>query len=173
MKKSLIHLGLLVVCLGLFLSLSATPTRAQQASSGSVSGQVSDQQGSAVPGAEVTLLDTATSGTQTTATNDSGRYTFAVVPPGIYDITITKAGFKVHKAAGQRVSVGLVLNLNVTLEVGSVAETVVVTATAGNELQTVNAQTAALLPALTWTRARLQWTVATTPTTWPATPSAT
>jgi hypothetical protein len=139
MKKSLIHLGLLVVCLGLFLSLSATPTRAQQASSGSVSGTVTDQQSSAVPGAEVTLLDTATSGTQTTVTNDSGRYTFPVVHPGIYDITITKAGFKVHKAAGQRVSVGLVLNLNVTLEVGSVAETVVVTATAGNELQTTNA----------------------------------
>src|ERR1700720_1317538 len=139
MKKSLIHLGLLVVCLGLFLSLSATSGRAQQASSGSVAGQVTDQQSASVPGAEVTLLDTATSGTQTTVTNDSGRYTFAVVHPGIYDLTVSKVGFKVQKFTGQRISVGTTLNLNVTLEVGSVAETVVVTAAAGNELQTANA----------------------------------
>ena len=73
MKKRLIHLGLLVVCFGLFLSLSATPTRAQQASSGSVSGQITDQQGSAVPGAEVALLDTATSGGKAVADHISFR----------------------------------------------------------------------------------------------------
>ncbi len=130
----------LIVCVGILLSLTASSVRAQTASSGSVTGQVSDPQGSSVPGADVTLTEIATSSKQSAATNDSGRYTFPVVNPGLYDITVSKSGFKVSKMAQQKVSIGLVLTVNVTLEVGSVTETVVVTSTAlGSELQTANA----------------------------------
>jgi len=54
----------------------------------------------------------------------------AVVSPGSYDIIVSKTGFKVAKFAAQHVSVGNVMTLNVTLEVGSLAETVAVTAAA-------------------------------------------
>ncbi len=139
MKRVSFFLGL-VVCFGVWLSLGATPTRAQTASSGSVIGQVSDPQGAAVPGADVTLTDIATNGKQTAATNDSGRYNFPVVHPGIYDITVSKNGFKVAKLAQQKVSIGLTLTVNVTLEVGALSETVVVTSSPlGSELQTSNA----------------------------------
>lgn len=139
MKRLSFSLGL-VVCIGVSLSLSATVVRAQTASSGSITGQVSDPQSASVPGADVTLTDIATNGKQTGTTNDSGRYNFPVVHPGLYDITVSKAGFKVAKMAQQKVSIGLVLTVNVTLEVGSLAETVIVTSSPlGSELQTANA----------------------------------
>jgi len=115
------------------------PTQAQTASSGSVTGQVSDPQGASVPGADVALTDLATNSKQTATTNDSGRYTFPVVNPGLYDITVSKSGFKVAKFSAQKVSIGNVLTVNVSLEVGAVTETVVVTSMAGNELQSANA----------------------------------
>src|SRR5258708_39282946 len=139
MKRLALFLGP-VFCIAISLSLGATPARAQTASSGSVTGQVSDPQGASVPGADVTLTDLSDRGKQSATTNDSGRYTFPVVNPGLYDITVSKSGFKVSKMAQQKVSIGLVLTVNVTLEVGSVTETVVVTSSSiGSELQTANA----------------------------------
>ena len=138
MKRASIFLGL-VVGIGVLLSLSAMPTPAQSASSGSVTGQVADPQGASVLGADVTLTDTGTNSKQSVTTNDSGRYNFPVVSPGSYDIVVSKTGFKVAKFAAQHVSVGNVMTLNVTLEVGSLAETVVVTSMAGQELQSANA----------------------------------
>src|ERR1051325_5133642 len=139
MKRILLFASL-VISVGLAISLSAPRAFGQAASSGSVTGQVSDPQGAAIPGADVTLTDIATSSKQTTTTNDSGRYNFPVVHPAVYDITVSKTGFKVAKMSQQRVSIGLVLTVNVALEVGALSETVVVTsAPTGAELQTSNA----------------------------------
>ena len=130
----------LVVCIGLSLAFCASPVAAQTASSGSVTGLVSDPQGAAVPGAGVTLTDMATNAKQEATTNDSGRYNFPVVNPGLYDIVVSKAGFKTAKMTQQKVSIGLVLTVNVGLEVGALSETVVISSTPlGSELQTANA----------------------------------
>src|SRR2546430_1549761 len=139
MKRLSIFLGL-VVCVGVLCTLGASSAQAQTASAGSITGLVSDPQGASVPGADVVLTDKATNGKQTATTNDSGRYNFPVVNPGLYDILVTKNGFKVAKMAQQKVSIGLVLTVNVTLEVGSLSETVVVTSSPlGSELQSSNA----------------------------------
>src|SRR5437667_7298537 len=131
---------ILAVIAGMSLSVSVAPANAQTASSGSVTGQVSDPQGSIVPGADVTLTDMATKSSQTTTTNDAGRYNFPVVNPGTYDLVVSKQGFKIAKFSNQKVSIGAVLTLNVAMEVGALTETVVVTTTAaGTELQTANA----------------------------------
>src|SRR3989441_10255235 len=128
----------LAVCVGVFLSLSAGPAFAQ-GETGSVTGVVTDPQGGTVAGAEVTLTDVGTKSARIATTNDSGRYHFASIKPGLYDVTISKSGFKVYKAAAQRVSVGTQLTVDVPLEVGALTETVVVTSQAGTELQTANA----------------------------------
>ncbi len=128
----------LMVGIGIILLANSTTTFAQ-GETGSVTGVVTDSQGGTVPGADVTLTDIATNVPKTTVTNESGRYHFAAVPAGLYDITISKAGFKVHKAAAQKISVGNQLTLDVALEVGALTETVVVTSQAGSELQTGNA----------------------------------
>ena len=137
MRKLSFFFGL-VACAVMFLFVSSTPAFAQ-GETGSVDGVVLDSQGAAVAGADVTLIDTATKSPRTTTTNESGRYHFSSVAVGIYDITISRSGFKVHKAAAQKVSVGIQLTLDVTLEVGALTETVVVTSQAGSELQTANA----------------------------------
>ena len=108
----------LMVGIGIILLANSTTTFAQ-GETGSVTGVVTDSQGGTVAGADVTLTDVATNLPKTTVTNESGRYHFAAVPAGLYDITISKAGFKVHKAAAQKVSVGNQLTLDVALEVGA------------------------------------------------------
>ena len=55
------------------------------------------------------------------------------------DITVGKQGFSMFKVSRQQVQVGLAVTINATLEVGSTATTVEVTAAAGAELQTMNA----------------------------------
>ena len=137
MKRLSFLLGL-VLCAGLIVFLDARPAFAQ-GETGSITGAVTDPQGGTVAGAEVTLTDVATKGSRTTTTNDSGRYHFASVGAGLYDLAITKTGFKVFKASAQRISIGTQLTLDVALEVGALTETVVVTSQAGTELQTANA----------------------------------
>ena len=139
MKKLAFFVGW-VACVAVVCTLAVSSAHAQTASSGSISGLVTDPQGGVVPGATVVLTDLATSGKQTSNTNDAGRYIFPVINPGLYDIIVSKSGFKTAKMANQKVSIGLVLTVNVTLEVGSLSETVVVTTSPlGSELQSSNA----------------------------------
>jgi len=110
----------------------------QSTSAGSVAGLVSDASGGSVVGAAITLIDRATSTPRTTTSNESGRYNFANVPPGLYQINANKTGFRVARINEIQVTVGTTLTVDFKLEVGSVAEIVEVTAT-GAELQTTNA----------------------------------
>jgi hypothetical protein len=112
---------------------------AQTAGTGQVAGTVTDPSGGAIVGATVTLTDTSTNTTRTAVTNDTGRYILVDIRSGSYNMTVSKTGFRISKLVDQQVSVGNTLTLNVTLEIGSVAETVEVTVTAGAELQTMNA----------------------------------
>src|SRR5947209_20627569 len=127
-----------LVCLALTVTI-APPAWTQSTSAGTVSGQVTDPQGAAIPGAEIKLFDASINTSQNTVSNDAGRFIFSSVPPGKYDITITKQGFSTFKVPFQSVQVGNVLTVNATLQVGATSTTVEVTATAGAELQTMNA----------------------------------
>src|SRR5262245_32285958 len=136
---SWISFGIMIVVMAILLSLGVAPTLAQSTTTGAVSGQVTDQQNQAVIGAEVILRDRATNTALTTVTNDAGRYALVNVPPSIYDITVSMPGFKAAKVAGQKVTIGLALTVNVAMEVGSVTESITVTSGAVTELQTTNA----------------------------------
>ena len=123
------------------LILTATcpvASSAQVVATTSVSGTIADAQGAAVVGAEISLTDTSTSVSQTTTSNDVGRYVFPVVQPGTYNMTVSKTGFSLAKVSNQTVAVGTPLTMNLVLSVGAATETVEVTAT-GTELQTLNA----------------------------------
>jgi hypothetical protein len=104
---SSLFLGLLV-CVGIVLSSGATAARAQSTSSGTVTGQVTDPQNAVVPKADVTLFDVATNTPRKTQTDDAGRYTFFNIPPGVYDISVSRTGFKSAKVDGQKIAVGVV-----------------------------------------------------------------
>ena len=124
---------LLVVCMGGIL-----PVWAQSASSGTVSGSVSDPSNAVVAGAAITLTDISTNIPRTASSNASGRYFFADVTPGTYTVTVSKAGFATTKTDNQIVQVGVNLTVNLSLQVGG-ANVVVEVSAVGNELQTMNA----------------------------------
>jgi len=110
----------------------------QAVSTGTVTGLVTDPSHAAIPGAKVTLTDTATGVPQATVTNDTGRYIFVGVQPGDYNVTVSKESFRTVKVSTQNVKVGSALTLDVQMEIGSAAQTIEVVA-AGTELQTLNA----------------------------------
>ncbi len=127
------------LCLALLISFGAHRAWAQATNTGTVSGQITDQQGAAVAGAEVQLLDVATNTPRVSTSNGDGRYTFVNVNPGKYNLQVTKPGFSLAKVPNQDVQVGLGLTINVTLQLGSTSTTVEVQAQAGADLQTANA----------------------------------
>src|SRR6516225_2001276 len=121
----------IAVCVGLLFSLSANRAFGQATSTSSISGQVTDQQGAAVPGTEIKLIDPATKTAMTATANDAGRYIFLNIPSGTFAITFTKTGFSVFRIDGQVVEVGSVLTINAVLQVGATSTTVEVTASSG------------------------------------------
>ncbi len=120
-------------------ALTSAPALSQSTSTGTISGQVSDPQGGSIAGAQVKLIDVTTNVLRTTTTNDTGRYSFINVDPGKYNLEVNKTGFAVSKVPNQQVDVGLVLTLDVTMQLGSTATTVEVQASAGAQLQTASA----------------------------------
>lgn len=128
----------LAICLGI-LALGLTPAWSQTSTAGTVAGQVVDEQNAAIPGAEIKVTDVTTNSGQSTLSNDAGRFIFSSVPPGTYNITVSKQGFSTYSVNSQSVQVGQVLTINAKMKVGSTATTVEVTASTGAELQTMNA----------------------------------
>jgi Carboxypeptidase regulatory-like domain len=129
----------IAVCLVTALSLTIKGSWAQTSQVGTVSGQVTDESKAAVPGAAVTLTDVATSAHLETTSNNDGRYVFSSVTPGTYNISFVKQGFSTYEVNAQAVEISAVLTIDAVLRVGSTATTVEVSASAGAQLQTMNA----------------------------------
>ncbi|MFZ0856060.1 MAG: carboxypeptidase-like regulatory domain-containing protein [Candidatus Acidiferrales bacterium] len=110
---------------------------AQSTSTGMIVGSVVDNSNAAVPGATVSIALKTTGATRTTTTDSAGRYVFADVEPGAYDVFVSKAGFSTTDISNQVVQIGLQLTANAKLQVGAVSTTVTVTETPGADLQTV------------------------------------
>ncbi len=126
------------LCGGILLLCGSTAW-AQTSTVGTVVGVVIDESNAAVPGAEVKITDTTTNNVLTTMSNAEGRYVFSSVKPGDYNVSFTKQGFTSYLVNAQTVEIGQVLTINATLKVGSTSTEVQVTASAGAELQTMNA----------------------------------
>jgi hypothetical protein len=121
-------------------------TRAQTASTSTVSGTIFDASGAGVPNAKVELLDNYTQAKFTATTADDGHYLFSTVRPGTYKITVTASGFR-QAVISVKVEVGKSTLVNMNLELGQVTEVVEVKAGAGVELQTMNASVGNVLDA--------------------------
>ena len=128
----------LVAIWGMFMFVPSAS--AQSATSGAVSGTVTDPSGAVIPLATVELTSTDTNAVQTTQTNASGQYTFTGVRPGAYKITVKMAGFHVSTVPAVTVEVNKSSELDLKLEVGADTQVVEVQATAGAQLQTSDAQ---------------------------------
>ena len=109
----------------LALTLTASVAGAQVLY-GSVVGSVKDAQGATVPGATVTITNKETGLTLETATNPEGAYSFTNVLPGPYDVKISLTGFRESLRQNVPVSISNISRVDVTLEVGTLSETVTV-----------------------------------------------
>ncbi len=130
---------LLVLSLAIFLGFGTSAAWSQATSSATLAGLVTDEQNAAVAGAEVRIVDSGTGSTQTTLTNETGRYVIVNVSPGTYAIYVSKQGFTINKINAQKVDVGTTMTVNAMLKVGATTTTVEVSAAVGADLQTTNA----------------------------------
>jgi len=100
-----------------------------QSARGEVTGTVTDKSGGAVASATVKLNNSATGVGDQAQTNSSGSYTFINVQPGPYVLSVESPGFKTAQAKFD-ISVNQTVTENMTLDLGSVNETVTVSSEA-------------------------------------------
>jgi hypothetical protein len=109
-----------------------------QTESGSISGTVTDATGAVIPGAMVSVKNTATSAERTVQSQSDGKYVIEGLLPGLYDITITSANFATFKSRAE-VTVGGKVTVDAQLALGSTTTVVTVEVT-GAGGATVNTQ---------------------------------
>jgi len=126
-KHSLVAAWCAALVMG--IALPATPAWAQVLY-GSLTGNVTDSSGSAVPGAKVEALNTATGIAKQSATDDRGTYLFTDLQPGTYKVTIAAPAFASRVQDGVVISLNTVLRLDAALAVSQVMESVLVSAAA-------------------------------------------
>src|SRR5262245_34439580 len=108
--------------------ITAGTAWAQSVSSAQLSGVVRDASGGALPGANVTVTKIDTAAVRTAVTGLDGAYVFPNLPVGPYQLTVELQGFNTYKQDGITLQVSSNPQINVTLTVGTVSETVTVTA---------------------------------------------
>ena len=99
---------------------------AQSAGSGTIVGTVKDPANAVVSAATVTVHNADTGSDRTVQTNDSGAYSATFLPPGPYEITVSKAGFTKVLRKDLTLQVGQVLTVDFALQVQAGSETVTV-----------------------------------------------
>ncbi len=142
--RTLLKSVVLLVVIGL---VTGDAHASAQTFQGGLRGAVKDAQG-VIPGATVTLTNESTNVARDTVSNESGEYSFPAVDPGSYMIKATVQGFKTFERRGIRIATQTFVTLDIILEVGTVEETITVTADAPL-IETSNASHADVLDAKT------------------------
>ena len=106
---------------------------------GAISGTVRDPAQAVVAGAQVSVVNVQTNVAQDSTTAADGSYHFLALQPGAYKITVTATGFQTYTNSGITLQVNDQLRVDVTLQVGTVAEHVNVSASAVH-VETENTQ---------------------------------
>ena len=101
-----------------------------QGGNGSITGTITDSSGAVVTGAAVEVRNTETGVAFSSSSTNTGNYTVPNLPIGTYDLTIKSSGFKTYTHAGLTIGARQVVREDAALEVGSIADSVTVTAEA-------------------------------------------
>lgn len=95
---------------------------------GAITGSVTDPNGAVVPAATVAVQNVETNVTAEVQTNEEGAYTFPLLLPGRYKITVTAPNFKTSVREDIQVNVGDRLTIDLQLEIGTATEVNIVAA---------------------------------------------
>jgi len=114
------------VILALVLTMAGTVS-AQNITSSSIDGVITDQSGGTLPGVTVTISSRALQVPQLSTTSDGqGFYRFIDLPRGTYQLRFELQGFDPLIRQGLELNAGFAARINVSLKVGSLQETVTV-----------------------------------------------
>ena len=116
-----------VMLTGLILAALATSARAQT-SFGALVGTVTDNSGAVIPGADVTVINTATGVARRMETDRLGDYRAVSLVPGPYKVSAAHTGFAVAQSDTVSVVVGATITVDLIMPVGSSTQTVQVVA---------------------------------------------
>lgn len=113
-----------IAFLGAF-AIAQTPT-------GTIQGLVTDESGAAIQGASITIVRTTTNSARSTTTDSGGRYIIPYVEPGTYNVTVDAKTFRSAKQDNILVQISETRPVDFKLNVGTVNETVQVSAATEN-----------------------------------------
>src|SRR5580704_5002626 len=102
-----------------------------QAPTATLVGQVVDPTKANIPGAAISIRNTATNETRTAKTDSVGLYTVSNLAPGVYEVTISMAGFNQLKESNLELTAEQTARLDATLQIGATTESVTVSADIG------------------------------------------
>ena len=102
-----------------------------QVVTGQLTGRTTDPSGAVVPGVQVNVLNSDTGLERTTSTNEEGYYTVPLLPPGMYQISVRKEGFRPVTRTGITLQVDQIARIDFAFQVGAVSEVVEVHGSAG------------------------------------------
>lgn len=123
MNKSIRYV---VFLLSFLFLLGGASARAQ--STGTIRGSVADAGGGRIPKTEMTARQVSTNYERKTQTDDAGLYLFSALPVGTYRVEARSTGFRTTVKDGIVLDVNNIVEVDFSLQVGQVAETVVVEA---------------------------------------------
>src|SRR5882724_297022 len=110
--------------------LLAAPFAGAQSTGGRIRGTVIDTSGAAIAAAKVSIINEATHATRDAEAGANGEYIFLEVPVGTYEVDAQSTGFKKYVRKGIVLNLNEVVNLDITLQVGSAVDTIEVTGAA-------------------------------------------
>jgi hypothetical protein len=111
----------------LFLAVFVCAAAAQDASTGAITGTVTDPTGARVVSARITVIQQTTGVTRTAATDSEGRFSLQMLTPGLYSLRVEAAEMASQEHKNIRVEVGGVADVGVSLTVAGRKEQVLVT----------------------------------------------
>lgn len=110
--------------------LVSSPAAYAQVDTGTVSGTVTDEQGASLPGVTVIVTNTATAQARTVVTDAEGRYRATALQPSQYSVKAELQGFADVVRPSIAVSIGSAIDVNITMRVAGVEESITVTGAA-------------------------------------------
>lgn len=112
------------ILLLILISLLPGIAGGQIATTGKITGVVTDASGAGVPNGTVTVKSSALMTPRTTNTSADGGYLFDLLPAGTYEITITAGGFRGFNQTGIVITAGFTATVNAKLQIGEVTQVV-------------------------------------------------
>ncbi len=101
-----------------------------QSDRGTITGTIMDPAGAMIPNASIEARNTETGALYETVSTETGNYTLAQLPAGMYQMSASVPGFKQFVRTGITVLVAATLRIDIQMEVGDISETVTVSADA-------------------------------------------